>query len=279
MKLKEWIWGIEWLRPSVRFYPIAKEVIGDVFGEPVEFFQWRTPKSRDVKLDADEPSELRQFITPGDVAIDVGAQIGDSTLPIALACGPEGCVFAFEPNPICFSVLAKNAVLNPKLTRIIPIPFACTDTESSLVFNYSDPWLANGGDKRSFGVAHGHQFPVPVDGLHPLNFLTTRYVEELERLKYLKIDVEGLDLMVLRQFEPLIDAVKPFIKFEIAKFTGASEREALIKFFSDKPYTLRRVDADRNRLFGPVIDVSEFHAKGSFDVFCVPDSSGIATSC
>ena len=56
--------------------------------------------------------ELRKFLSPGDVAIDIGAHTGDSTIPIALAVGKQGCVLALEPNRYVFPVLQKNAELN-----------------------------------------------------------------------------------------------------------------------------------------------------------------------
>ena len=264
------IWAVKCLRPSIQLFPTTKVSVGTINSKNIEFFQWRTPKSRDVIVEPSEIAELKDFISPGDVAIDVGAQIGDSTLPIALACGPTGHVFAFEPNPICFSVLAKNSFLNVQLTRITPIPFACSEADESVVFNYSDRWLANGGDKSLFGMGHGHQFPVPVDGVHPLNFLEEHYAQELQRLRYIKIDVEGLDLMVLRQFEPRIIKNAPFIKFEIAKFTSAKMRAELVKFFEDKPYKFYHVDNEKRRLFGSPIDTSMFSKTESFDVFCVP---------
>ena len=49
---------------------------------------------------------------PGDAAIDIGAHTGDTALPVALAVGPQGAVFALEPNPFTYKVLIANAGLN-----------------------------------------------------------------------------------------------------------------------------------------------------------------------
>src|SRR5256886_11042938 len=40
--------------------------------------------------------QLRRFLRPGDVAIDIGAHTGDTTLPIALAVGATGRVLGLE---------------------------------------------------------------------------------------------------------------------------------------------------------------------------------------
>ncbi len=64
--------------------------------------------------------QLRQWIEPGDTVIDIGAHSGDFSLPLALAAGRRGIVFAWEPNPYVFEVLEKNTRLNTDRTQIIP---------------------------------------------------------------------------------------------------------------------------------------------------------------
>ena len=51
---------------------------------------------------------FRTFIKPGDTVIDVGANIGDLTLPMSLLAGPAGRVYAFESHSDTFHVLAAN---------------------------------------------------------------------------------------------------------------------------------------------------------------------------
>ena len=38
-----------------------------------------------------------EFLEPGDVAVEVGANIGSLTVPLANAVGEEGTLIAFEP--------------------------------------------------------------------------------------------------------------------------------------------------------------------------------------
>src|SRR5207302_5022854 len=45
----------------------------------------------------DEINFVREWLKPGDAAIDVGAHIGFFTMHMAAAVGPEGRVYAFEP--------------------------------------------------------------------------------------------------------------------------------------------------------------------------------------
>src|SRR2546428_685326 len=73
--------------------------------------------------------QLRRFLRPGDVAIDIGAHTGDTTIPIALAVGATGRVLGLEPNPYVFPVLERNASLNPAKTSILPLNFAAMRTD------------------------------------------------------------------------------------------------------------------------------------------------------
>lgn len=58
-----------------------------------------------------EPNETRWFVRslrPGDVVVDVGANIGYYTLLGARLVGESGRVYAFEPDPASFEILARN---------------------------------------------------------------------------------------------------------------------------------------------------------------------------
>src|SRR5262245_3941932 len=55
---------------------------------------------------------FRQLLRPGDVAVDVGANIGALTIGMARLVGPSGAVLAFEPQRVIFDILAQNIRLN-----------------------------------------------------------------------------------------------------------------------------------------------------------------------
>lgn len=65
---------------------------------------------------------------------------------MAFACGPNGMVFAFEPNPFVFFVLARNAVLNPVKCNIIAYSYAVTAKDGPMVVKYGGPDYQNGGE-------------------------------------------------------------------------------------------------------------------------------------
>ena len=67
-----------------------------------------------------EVSMMRNFVRPGDTAIDVGANIGDLTLPLSRMVGDGGRIVAVEPNPEFFNVLCGNLALN-QISNTMPV--------------------------------------------------------------------------------------------------------------------------------------------------------------
>src|SRR5688500_3143016 len=64
------------------------------------------------QLSAPEIESFHQYLRPGMVAVDVGANIGTHTVCYAQSVGPSGRVLAFEPQSVLHQVLLGNAVLN-----------------------------------------------------------------------------------------------------------------------------------------------------------------------
>jgi FkbM family methyltransferase len=57
---------------------------------------------------------LADIVGPGDWCVDVGANIGHYTLRLSKLVGGDGRVFAFEPIPEAFFLLANNALSVPE---------------------------------------------------------------------------------------------------------------------------------------------------------------------
>jgi hypothetical protein len=58
-----------------------------------------------------EVSMMRQFLSGGSTVIDIGANIGDLTLPLAKIVGDSGKVFAVESHPQVFTSCANLALI------------------------------------------------------------------------------------------------------------------------------------------------------------------------
>jgi FkbM family methyltransferase len=270
MKLKEIIFGIG-LRPSRREYPTGVESFrlrreGEIF-----IARWQHPKERGKEFSQAAVDALREFLKEGDAAIDVGAHTGDSTLPIALAVGAEGCVFALEPNPFVFKVLRENAGLNRTKTRIVPLMFAATDSDGEFEFLYSDPGYCNGGlFPGASRWKHGHFFPLRVEGKNLVDYLKREFSSELRRLRYVKIDTEGADRRVTRSLRELLLTYRPYLKSEIHKHLPEAERAGYYRDLRGLGYRVHRCVSDE-RYLGEVLCERDLTRGGHFDIFAVPE--------
>jgi FkbM family methyltransferase len=74
---------------------------------------------------------LRRLVHKGQVILDVDARFGEFTVPLTLATGPSGQVYALEALPANYEVLVKNIELNG-LTNVTPIRGVAADRDRVL---------------------------------------------------------------------------------------------------------------------------------------------------
>jgi len=238
----------------------------------VEYAQWLHPHETKKEITQSSVDALRKFLSTGDVAIDIGAHTGDSTIPIALAAGKQGCVLALEPNRYVYSVLKKNAELNTEKTNIIPLMFAATPEDAEMEFQYSDSGYCNGG--RFEGMSkwlHGHAFKLKVQGKNLHSFIKTNYPELLPRIRYIKMDTEGYEAAVIHSLSAMISQYKPFLKVEVYRKLDDSQRRALYRSIGELGYVIHKI-ADDSNYFGEILTAEQMSNWRHFDVFCAPIS-------
>jgi FkbM family methyltransferase len=163
-----------------------------------------------------EVSLMRNFVNPGNTVIDVGANIGDLTLPLAQMVGDNGRVYAVESHPEVFNVLCGNLALNG-IGNVKPInAFIAT---SDKVDVGSKVW----GPTAYVGTDWEPQF-MALDEV------------KLEALHLVKIDVDGKELEVLKSGAMQIERFRPVLYFEN---DIREESEALLGFaMKDMGYNL-----------------------------------------
>jgi FkbM family methyltransferase len=267
MKGKELLYLLG-LRPRTKTYGYQVET-HPAEGGTVEFATWQHPKRRPYSIEQKEMNFLRSFIRPGDCAIDIGAATGDTALPIGLACGPTGTVLAFEPNCYVYKVLEANSRLNSGKVNIIPFNYAVTEQEGDYVFEYSDAGYSNGGLHEGISVwRHGHAFPLDVKGIVLGSLLERDYPQVLEKLRYIKIDVEGYDLNVMKSIRGVLAAKRPYIRSEVYKWLSAEKRRQTLRFLSELGYTVHALD--ENWEWGAALTEDRMFRDRNFDIFAVP---------
>ena len=127
---------------------------------------------------------LSSVLRPGDVYVDVGANIGTLVLKAASSLNHTGLCIGIEAHPETFEYLQKNIELNP-FSNIQLICSAVGNRSGSLTFSNSKYDDVN----RVLGDA-GKGIQVPVQKLDTL-------LQKYPAIALLKIDVEGYEKMVL----------------------------------------------------------------------------------
>ena len=87
---------------------------------------------------------LAGLVGPGEVVVDVGANIGYSSIALARAVGPRGAVIAFEPHPDNVRLLQANLARNGIVNTTV-VAAAAWREEASVALGESD---TNTGDHR-----------------------------------------------------------------------------------------------------------------------------------
>lgn len=254
-------------RPRVYGYEARTADLGQ--DGMIRYAQWMHPKAYSCAPTTDLIKEHRRYIRPGDFCIDIGANSGDSTLPIALAAGAEGCVLALEPNRYVFPTLEENARLNTDRTNIVPMMAAATGEPGQFTFSYGDPGFCNGGDGSPLGwLARRRMFELEVEGVDLNAVLHRDHADRLANLRFIKTDTEGHDLGVLQSISGLIDAHRPYIQAEVFQGSPPETRVALYEFLADRSYDVRITNA--TSLAGVAASPTEVCRISHCDVFALP---------
>jgi FkbM family methyltransferase len=270
VRIKEIFWTLG-LKPKLRTYGTKVNSYQLRDEGDIEVAQWLHPKAGSYIPDQAEINELRKFLKPGDVCIDVGAYIGDTAIAMALALGKTGTVLALEPNQYVYKVLEENTKLNTGKTNIIPLNFAATPNDSEMEFEYSDPGFCNGGFHENISKwSHGHAFKLKVQGKNFHLFLQKNYPDLIGKIKYLKVDAEGFDLSVLESMTELIQLVKPILRVEVFKQSGIEYTQKLYLFLKNNRYKTFLFGGNAQYL-GEEIGIDDMMKRKHFDIFAVPE--------
>jgi hypothetical protein len=87
---------------------------------------------------------------PGDVVWDVGAHAGMSAYFLAQMVGPEGKVYAFEPDETNYAFLERNVEMH-KLANVTPVKAALADKTGTAMFSMDGTMGAGLSDFRPAG--------------------------------------------------------------------------------------------------------------------------------
>jgi FkbM family methyltransferase len=202
-----------------------------------------------------------QIIRPTDTVVEVGANIGSHTLAIARLAS-EGRVHAFEPQPYVFSMLQKN-VANNELKNI-SLWNAAVGSEAGRV---SMPFIsASSYSQVNFGAVSIHTQSSRRVGV-PL--LAIDYIQQIQQIDFLKIDVEGFEPYVLDGAKSAIQKFRPIVFIESQNLEDHTS--AINRFFDPLGYTTWHYNT---LIYNPENFQSNseniFGRQASYDLLCLP---------
>jgi FkbM family methyltransferase len=187
---------------------------------------------------------LRKLVHPGNVVLDVGANIGAHTLPMAQCVGTSGRVFAFEPTDFAFAKLLRNLAINPDLearTRASQI-FLSADTRARLPEAVYASWPLS--SEKEVHPKHRGQLVTTINaGTQALD----DYVQQhgLAQVDLMKMDVDGQELSVLRGALGTLHKFKPLLVMEISPYMHGEQNHSfaeLLELLKDVGYAFIDVD-------------------------------------
>jgi FkbM family methyltransferase len=152
------------------------------------------------------------LVRRGDVVFDVGANVGYFTMLFSDLVGKQGEVHAFEPIPATFQELSRNIARFPRYRNVRLNCVALGDC------NHRTKMFLPGVDSGQAAlVCHrdGSWQNASVASIGVEMMRLDEYAMRLPRLDFVKCDVEGAELLVLRGGQSILRKRRPTLFLEV----------------------------------------------------------------
>ena len=183
---------------------------------------------------------IEQFVRPGHVVADIGANRGLCALRFAKQVGKQGKVHCFEPGPPFFELLKKNISQATDLREVFQLyRMGLSDKPCSLKWKQMEktPQKANLTEPTGVEVQ-----VTTLDQVVKGNW---------DRLDFIKVEVEGMELEVFKGGKETLTRYRPVLLFEslmdFEKYRKAPVRKELVAYLHSLKYHLFRLDAKGRR--------------------------------
>ena len=158
-----------------------------------------------------------ELVKEGDIVLDIGANVGAHTLPLAQLVGFEGKVYSFEPTAYAFVKQKANILLNPQLSSRIEAK------QMMLVATSEDPLPESIYSSWPLEVAddlHGEHRGRLMGTEGAIKRTLDDFVQSagINKIDFIKLDVDGNENDILRGGKTIIEKFKPQIMLELAPY-------------------------------------------------------------
>ena len=200
-----------------------------------------------------EPNTIaayKKILKNGDVALDIGANIGAHTLHLAAAVGASGHVYALEPTADIYLKLKDNLHQNPDLKDRVEAHqvMLMAENDLDLPTEIYASWPLKGSNKAH--ALHGG-VGISTEGATIKSLDSMIEDLKLEKVTLIKMDVDGYEMDVLSGAVETIRRFRPVVIFEHSPYTSEErilDPNKIIKFFKSLNYSF--YDLSGNSLTG-----------------------------
>jgi FkbM family methyltransferase len=247
----------------------ATPILKDDHGVRFVLYPWDEPQALQFihrSFDTADFLAIAQLVKTGDVAFDVGANVGEYSVLLSRQCGDGGRVWAFEPVPDTYWRLRETLALN-RCGNVTPVQAAVGDKAGTVRMNLFEPqysaWNTLGKPEmitpQGKRVSPAKSMDVPSRTLD--EFCRS---EKIEKINFLKVDVEGFEEAVFRGAAELLrDRRIDFVCFEISqaplKGANATSR-SIFDVLATFGYSAYSFDEAKGSFRGPIPDTAEYWA-------------------
>ena len=212
-----------------------------------------------------EAKLFEQICKDKDVVIEVGANIGAHTVYLSKLVG-SGFVIAYEPQRLVFQNLCANLAIN-SISNVFAYQEAVSDENGTILIPECDFTKNN-----NFG---GINVENSKSGTLVNKQKLDNFTNKINRLKLLKIDVEGMEISVIKGAKELIKKFRPMIYVENDRQEHSEELIELLWSLDYKMYWhLPRLYNENNffneeeNIFGNIVSVNMlcFHKDSSIKI-------------
>jgi FkbM family methyltransferase len=170
---------------------------------------------------------IKKVIQPDFSIVDIGANLGYFSKNFARLT-PKGKVVSIEPIPLFYEVLSI-LLRQYKHVAVHNVALGAEEGKVIMVLPTDDGMIRT-------GLPHVAQNDAELEKYQNQEVAIVRGSEllgNLEKIDYIKCDIEGYEWVVFQELEPLIAKHKPFVQLEI----GDENRENMLELFDRNGYT------------------------------------------
>lgn len=146
------------------------------------------------------------------IMLDIGANVGSVSLPLAKIY-QKSKIYSIEPTYYAFKKLKRNIDLNPKLKkRVVALNYLINNENKSR--NVYSSWNFNSNE---------HKHKIHLGTLKEINNKNIISLDQMtkkinQKIDFIKLDVDGFELKVLKSGRKNINKFKPIIHMEFAPY-------------------------------------------------------------